>query len=393
MNRVDQSGGHDKYVELCALMTSGTLAPDERHELECHLAGCSDCREIYRQFQALTTEGIAALAPEFSYLGGFSSHNRASRRYWPSMMWTLAACLFLALNFGMFTLGRQIRRVSVPLLPPPRSNEMPTFIAETQALDAQLSASSAAIRSMREKAARDVTRAEQAEARAQAIQNRMNEIDNLQTIKDEQFRSLVIERDSLMQKLLIAQQEFRAAEEQLRTVRREDPVRVASLESEVKKLSSRVEEQNATLRDHDQYLAADRDIRDLMGARQLYIADVFDVDNNGSTRKPYGRIFYTAGRSLLFYAFDLDQQPQMKDAAIFQAWGTKNSGETVQPLNLGVLYLDNQENRRWTLRFDDPEKLAEINSVFVTIEPKGGSRKPTGKPFLYASLRRAPNHP
>jgi hypothetical protein len=270
---------------------------------------------------------------------------------------------------------------------------MPTFIAEKQALDAQLSVSSAAMRSMREKAARDVTRVEQAEAKTQEIQNRLNDLANLQVMKDDQLQSLVNERDSLMQKLLIAQQEFRTAEEQLRTVRREDPVRLASLESEVKKLTARVEEQNATLRERDQYLTADRDVRDLMGARQLYIADVFDVDNNGSTRMPYGRIFYTAGRSLLFYAFDLDQQPRVKDAAIFQAWGTRNSAETAQPLNLGVLYLDNQENRRWMLRFDDAEKLAEINSVFVTIEPKGGSHKPTGKPFLYASLRRPPNHP
>jgi hypothetical protein len=393
MNRVDQSGGHDRYVELCALMTSGTLAPDERHELECHLAGCSVCREIYHQFQALTTEGIAALAPEFSHLDGFSNHSRASRQNWPSMMWTLAACLFLAVNLGMFTLGRLIRPITVPLLPAPLSNGMPTFIAEKQALDAQLSVSSAAMRSMREKAARDVTRVEQAEAKTQEIQNRLNDLANLQVMKDDQLQSLVNERDSLMQKLLIAQQEFRTAEEQLRTVRREDPVRLASLESEVKKLTARVEEQNATLRERDQYLTADRDVRDLMGARQLYIADVFDVDNNGSTRMPYGRIFYTAGRSLLFYAFDLDQQPRVKDAAIFQAWGTRNSAETAQPLNLGVLYLDNQENRRWMLRFDDAEKLAEINSVFVTIEPKGGSHKPTGKPFLYASLRRPPNHP
>jgi len=34
------------------------------------------------------------------------------------------------------------------------------------------------------------------------------------------------------------------------------------------------------------------------------------------------------------------------------------------------------------MRFDDPQRLAEIDAVFVTVEPRGGSRKPTSKPFL-----------
>jgi len=43
------------------------------------------------------------------------------------------------------------------------------------------------------------------------------------------------------------------------------------------------------------------------------------------------------------------------------------------------------------------EQLAEkasVNAVFVTVEPKGGSAKPTGKPFLEAYLHSLPpNHP
>jgi hypothetical protein len=62
-------------------------------------------------------------------------------------------------------------------------------------------------------------------------------------------------------------------------------------------------------------------------------------------------------------------------------------------MNLGILYMDNESNRRWVLRFDDPKQLAEIDAVFVTIEPRGGSHKPTSKPFLYALLRKEVNHP
>jgi len=48
-----------------------------------------------------------------------------------------------------------------------------------------------------------------------------------------------------------------------------------------------------------------------MGARKLYIADVFDVDSGSRTKKPFGRVFYTQGKSLIFYAFDLDRQPSV----------------------------------------------------------------------------------
>jgi hypothetical protein len=45
------------------------------------------------------------------------------------------------------------------------------------------------------------------------------------------------------------------------------------------------------------------------------------------------------------------------------------------------------------LKFDDPQKLAQIDAVFVTAEPDGVSHKPSGKPFLFAYLKVNPNHP
>ena len=154
-------------------------------------------------------------------------------------------------------------------------------------------------------------------------------------------------------------------------------------------------DQQNKLASEGQFLSSDRDIRELMGARNLYIADVFDVDSSSRTRKPFGRVFYTQGRSLIFYAFDLDRQPGPKNAGAFQAWGQRETpqGETAQPVSLGILYMDNETNGRWALRCDDPQQLAEIDAVFVTVEPNGGSEKPTGKPFLYAMLRKEVNHP
>jgi Anti-sigma-K factor rskA len=169
--------------------------------------------------------------------------------------------------------------------------------------------------------------------------------------------------------------------------------RVATLEAEVTDLHKDLETANSEAGSSEKYLTADRDIRELMGARQLYIADVFDVQDNGERSKPFGRVFYTKGRSLIFYAFDLQKQPGYHEAKAFQAWGKPDSG-SAKPVSLGIFYEDSDENRRWVVKSDNPELLAEINAVFVTVEPKGGSQKPTGKPFLEAYLHSLPpNHP
>jgi len=56
-----------------------------------------------------------------------------------------------------------------------------------------------------------------------------------------------------------------------------------------------------------------------MGARELYVAEVSDVAGNGKTKKPFDACFYTKGKSLIFYAYDLDQQPGLREASTFQA--------------------------------------------------------------------------
>ena len=139
-------------------------------------------------------------------------------------------------------------------------------------------------------------------------------------------------------------------------------------------------------------LAQDHDIRELMGTRDLYIAEVYDVAGDGQTKKPYGRVFFTKGKSLIFYAYDLDQQIDAKGSA-FQAWGRPGS-DRQQALNLGVFYEDIASQKRWVLRSDDAKMLAQIDAaVFVTVEPNGASHQPSGKSHLFADLRISPNHP
>jgi hypothetical protein len=71
----------------------------------------------------------------------------------------------------------------------------------------------------------------------------------------------------------------------------------------------------------------------------------------------------------------------------------QRSPDREHAFNLGIFYEDSAAKRRWMLKFDDSVMLKQIDEVFVTVEPKGGSREPSGKRLLFASLRQEPNHP
>jgi hypothetical protein len=180
-------------------------------------------------------------------------------------------------------------------------------------------------------------------------------------------------------------------DEFLRQQRSLDQSRSQSLEAQIRDLHGQLREREQAINKEEELLAHDKDIRDLMGARDLYIAEVYDIGRDGATQKPYGRVFYTKGKSLVFYAYDLDQQAGAKSAT-FQAWGRRGPDKE-QALNLGVFYKDTVGKKRWVLKFDDAKSLEQVDAVFVTVEPNGESHKPSGKSLLFAYLKVNPNHP
>ena len=219
---------------------------------------------------------------------------------------------------------------------------------------------------------------------------------------EEQAQEISSQREELLRKLDDQQTLLAAGQKQLEALRQastNDAVRMASLESQTRQMSQLLREKDVSLVEQQrlitkqqEFLDSDRDIRELMGARDLYLAEVYDIGTNGKTKKSYGRVFYTKGKSLIFYAYDLDQQSGLKNASTFQAWGLRGPDRN-NALNLGIMYVDNSTNKRWVLRFDDSSSLAQINAVFVTVEPNGGSRVPRGKQVLFAYLNEEPNHP
>jgi hypothetical protein len=130
-----------------------------------------------------------------------------------------------------------------------------------------------------------------------------------------------------------------------------------------------------------------------MGARNLHIVDVVDTDAHGKTRPAFGRVFFTEGKSLVFYAFDLNEAKIEKANYQYRIWAKQEGGDK-QIRNLGIFYSDDKAQRRWAFKCNDPIILSEIDSVFVTLEPAGSDPfRPKGPNLMYAYLRASPNHP
>ena len=436
------SGPHDEFLELCAVSTSGQLSEEEQNRLQEHLAVCLACREAVREYESIVNEAIPAIGaeqsaridpgPGFSQLkaekafferlgreegtqpssdkknGAPSTFRRVLpiapestwRHVW--MLYAAGILLFVTLCLSAYWVGvRHGTDVAKSVPPVPTANQ-PQVAAQTPAtLEEQLSDAAHEREIAQAKIVqRDKTLANlrrQLQQQAAEI-NRLKEAQNglqadLQSDKAGK-QDLIQQRTELGQKLEAAQVESQALQQKVASLTQQSTSEAAQakvLGAKVDDLTRLLQDREASLNQQDELLAHDRDVREVMGARNLYIAEVYDTDEKGATRKPYGRLFYTKEKSVIFYAYDLDQQAG-KHAQTFQAWGRRGP-DFKQALNLGIFYEDNASKKRWVLKLDDPKTLAQIDAVFVTVEPRGGSEKPSGKPFLFSYLRVNPNHP
>lgn len=427
---------NEEFAELCALATSGSLSSADEDLLDAHVAACAQCALLLNQYRAIASSGMATIASTRAHEPGLTENlpnaGDLKAKVFAALGPSRAACPSAKAETGSTLVTRMVAAIRLPAVAAVagvvllalavgyflglnhRVGQVRSLLAlsvnSQRALSQQLDDARAELGTAKQSlSASSVTISGLQAQFDEAQKNRKDLLDaktlleaKLQSISTEsEQRSAVVaalsaERDALSQRLRDSDGQLQSVRQQLKAAQDEQQrfvLRTASLETQIVSLTSQLRDREDALHRHEQYLASDRDVRELMGARQLYIADVFDVDPQGKTRKPFGRVFYTKGKSLIFYAFDLDQQAGYKEAKAFQAWGRPGAANA-EPISLGVFYLDSEKNRRWALKFENPEVLEEINSLFVTIEPQGGSRKPTNKPFLVAYLHSAaPNHP
>ena len=432
-------GPHEEFLELCAVSTSGDLTEEEQKKLQAHLAGCAECRQALREFEAAVGVGVPLLFSELSAVpseesgrspsvlagpalsrvaaketgqakAGVSS-NEAKRGFafaqrnghrrtplnWNHIWLPFAACVLLTFALGIYSYRMGRSRSSEVVRVISNSNDTRVGALERQIRDAGHERETLKGQlGERDRVIADLRRhmEEQSASLNDMKATQANLEQSLQNDEAEKQR-VAVERGNIAQKFDAAQASLQRMQTDLdsaRQQRSEEQVRDASLEAQIRDLSGQLREREQTIDQQDELLSHDRDIRDLMGARDLYIAEVYDVARDGATQKPYGRVFYTKGKSLIFYAYDLNQEAGVKNVSTFQAWGRRGPDKE-QTLNLGIFYQDSAAKKRWVLKFDDPKALEQIDAVFVTVEPNGGSHLPSGKPLLFAYLKVDPNHP
>jgi hypothetical protein len=429
---------HDEFLELCAVSTSGQLTEEEQKRLQEHLAVCESCREALQQYEAVVRQAIPAIAaneePESAESGPAWSQEEAEKAFfkrltqaekrapnkfssasdlpinphrlpplsngvaWPQVWMLYAAGILLFLTVGFYAYRIRVHHstdVVQQSPPPPRAQDQVSL--EEQLSDAGHEREIASVQvKQRDKTIADLRhRLTEQSAEINQMKAAQTQLENDLRAGNAGRQQLAQQRADLVQKLDAAQNSSHALQEKLDSLAQQsaqDAVRAKTLEAKANDLTQLLRDREGALDQKDELLAHDRDIRDLMGARDLYIAEVYDVGRAGETKKPYGRVFYTRGKSLIFYAYDLDQQTEAQKANTFQAWGRRGPDQQ-QALNLGIFYEDNVARKRWILKCDDPKTLAQIDGVFVTVEPNGGSHKPSGKSLLFAYLKVDPNHP
>jgi hypothetical protein len=435
---------HEKYRDLCAASTAGELSRSEEQELHAHLAVCASCRRVKQEYERTVENVVPALAdslaspavepdsnwsveqaeaaffkrlrkeqnPVSADPSGRANSESAGRRFkyrpsqipWAELWMPFAACVFLAIALGIVAYRSGLNRgtASTPQQAATSSpsagsieEQISDFGHERSQFLTKLADDDKAINDFRRQVAEQTDEIKRLKAaNSNAITSKQSGSQSSADASSELTR-----RDAELAAAQTNLQQLEARADALSQQREDTAKQAQALQVKVDALTQLAHDREQAL-DQQQVVIAkqqvlldhDRDIRELMGARDLYIAEVHDVAGTGETDKTYGRVFYTKGKSLIFYAYDLDQETDLKTASTFQAWGSRGIDKQ-QALSLGVFYEDNTSKKRWVLKFDDPKTLANIDAVFVTVEPHGGSHHPSGKQLLFAYLRVTPNHP
>jgi hypothetical protein len=307
-------GPHEQFLELCALSTTGGLTTEERNRLQEHLSVCSDCREAMKQFETVVDHTIPALAPELgaetpkedpsfpqeaaeaSFFQRLSEENDKSRspvgdpEPWLSPLvvrrsrnfrqrfdryhfWLpLAAGLLLCTSLGILTYrmgkhrGIDVARLEQRSAPPAEAISREALAVASQdrdAVNAQLAERDKAISELR----RQIVRESSENAKLKASQSEQQLA--LQTTAEE--KSLFAQaRDRMAQQAAAGQEALQGSEKRLKSLEREradDVMLAASLEAKVAELSRALNDREQTTDEQQELLAKDRDIRELMGAR------------------------------------------------------------------------------------------------------------------------------
>ena len=421
---------HEHYREICAAASIGQATPEELFELERHAAECEVCQQAYfdylnlagtqfaeanrkpvlsseqaqeslnselftrRFFERAEREGIQFSKDVGAEVEQLTPPPRllARRNAWgvPARAIAAAFLISVGLSVGYFYGKRSEQRELEA------RNATPESVNPVSSLDphvARLTAANAKLEGEIERLKAELAKANESLKTAQTSRRG--------TSADRE--KLESDRTGLESKLQTAQEQLTrsqslvasAQQEAARHDSRANDLEATLVSSNVKigNLTDELAEKSALLDKERQLLALGHDVSDLMGARNLHIVDVVDTDPKGKDRPAFGRVFFTEGKSLVFYAYDLNETKPQKANYQYRVWAKQEGGDK-QVRSLGIFYSDDKAQRRWVFKCNDKKVLSAIDSVFVTLESVDSDPShPKGQNLMYAYLRGQPNHP
>jgi hypothetical protein len=400
---------HDRFEEFASLAAIGELSPEEHEEFLRHQKTCAKCREVVAETSSLAATAFLAGAPkdEDAALEG-GRHRRLREniarnlpavvpvsfveRYKHRVAAGVAAAFLLGAGVGAAVGLRRAPSVSVLKTPVEAASsvkgEGPSASSIGQDESVRLQTVIAELQKQIEE-----TRVED-----RALRDQLTTSDQHTTELETRLNEVEKQSNTRAQEVIQAHNDLSAVRSELSQAKDSlsaSQGKIESLQFALTDKDARLMEVSASVAREREMLSQGREVRDIMGARDLHIVDVIDRDGKGRARKAFGRAFYTQGKSLIFYAFDLPAKNTADGKFVYAAWGSNsNNLNSKVAHSLGIFYNDDQTQHRWAMKFDDPKLLEEIDTVFVTLEPADrSSTTPTGKPILEAYFGTPPNHP
>ena len=429
---------HERYEEICAAAAIGLADPHDLAMLHDHLQNCTKCRQVYSEFTAVASYAYVesprthlvspedeAVLPNADVLRDRFMRRAMEQEVLSDKLrrtkpphshekeWSFrrpkalnattvrlaAAVLALILLPSAYEVGRwaaighspAIGGYSAHFSIAPSSGNLSNqegqydrsaLQIQIAALNDDLKAKNHELKSLTQRLKVSSENAENLRAAQAQLETTQNELKTelQESARLSQQRSR--DQEMLLQKV-----------SELKTALNSAQASYVADEITIRELTEKVASNSAAAERNAQLLERDRDIRDLMTARNLHIFDVFDTDAKGKTKPAFGRIFYTVGKSLIFYAYDLNEAKPTSAGYHYRVWGSREA-EKNKATSLGLFYSDDKAQRRWVFKCHDAKILGQIDSVFVTLEPtQSDSPYPRGQKLLDAYLGGTANHP
>ncbi len=430
----------ERFEQLCALAALGQVSAGEYAELRSHLIACEDCRRSHQDYLEILHEHLPLVAAgepadssskvalhESSYRQRFLQRTedqsssptapaiagnatrsavgagqwyRTTRMaryalpvaaglllavlglsglqwYWGGERLSIATARVSQLREEISRLNRQISDQSLAGLAP-----APVTVAVPDQSGAEM-----------DRLVEELSRAQSQRRRALArLRSQSRKLVETRADADALNQALEEARDSgtrLSEKLARVEKALQTRTGELEALRKQGTVQEVTLalqKKQIGELARKVNEQAETIQRDQELLAVGREMRDFMTDPKFRVADVREIDGSGEIEF-LGRAFYAEGKRLVIYTHGMPKDIESLENFSLQAWGQRGTTLTGSAKSLGILLVDHKNENRWILEYDNPEVLAQIDSVFVTLEPKEGSLKPLGRELMHSYLK------